>query len=66
MADSCLTDICPTVLKKICRRHGLKRWPNRRIRSINKQIALLKAVIQDGCSEGACKIARLWGTRFNH
>ena len=66
MADACLTDICPTVLKKICRRHGLKRWPNRRIRSINKQIALLKAVIQDGCSEGACKIARLWGTRFNH
>ena len=66
MADACLTDICPTVLKKICRRHGLKRWPNRRIRSINKQIALLTAVIQDGCSEGACKEARLRSTLFNH
>ena len=58
-----LADICPTVLKKICRRHGLKRWPNRRIRSIDKQIALLKAVIQDGCSEGVCSAARLPRTR---
>jgi hypothetical protein len=50
----CVADICPTVLKKICRKHGLKRWPNRRIRSIDKQVALLETVIQDGCSEGKC------------
>ncbi len=50
LTDVECTDICPTVLKKICRRHGLKRWPNRRLRSINKQIELLTAVIQDGCT----------------
>ena len=26
--------ICPTVLKKICRRHGLQRWPHRKVRFI--------------------------------
>jgi hypothetical protein len=41
------------VLKKICRRHGLKRWPSRRLRSIEKQIALLQNVIEDEHFEGA-------------
>lgn len=44
-------DICPTVLKKICRKHGLKRWPSRRIRSIDKQLRVLTAAIQDECAE---------------
>jgi len=39
-------DICPTVLKKICRRHGFKRWPNRRLQSIDKNIQLLRSVLQ--------------------
>ncbi|EFJ05382.1 hypothetical protein SELMODRAFT_73105, partial [Selaginella moellendorffii] len=24
--------ICPTVLKKICRRNGMRRWPHRKVR----------------------------------
>lgn len=30
--------ICATILKKICRTFGIKRWPHRKIRSINNSI----------------------------
>ncbi|PON95959.1 RWP-RK domain containing protein [Trema orientale] len=35
-------NVCPTVLKKICRRHNLPRWPYRKIRSIKRQISSLR------------------------
>ncbi|KAI8537904.1 hypothetical protein RHMOL_Rhmol09G0060100 [Rhododendron molle] len=40
--------VCPTVMKKICRKHGLKRWPHRRIKSIEKKISSLKASLNNG------------------
>ncbi|CAI5499905.1 unnamed protein product [Closterium sp. Naga37s-1] len=40
--------ICPTVLKKICRRHGMRRWPHRKIRSIERIIATLEETIAGG------------------
>ncbi|KAJ0031148.1 hypothetical protein Pint_13716 [Pistacia integerrima] len=30
--------LCPTVVKKICRRYGLHRWPYRKIKSLERQI----------------------------
>ena len=45
------------MLKKICRKHGLKRWPSRRLRSIDKQVALLRAVI-DGSEGGDPDVRR--------
>jgi len=35
--------ICPTVLKKICRMHGISRWPHRKLRSLEKKIVTLEA-----------------------
>ncbi|KAI7987653.1 Protein NLP7 [Camellia lanceoleosa] len=36
-------NICPTVMKKICRKYGLSRWPYRKIRSIERQISERRA-----------------------
>ncbi|KAJ9183627.1 hypothetical protein P3X46_007452 [Hevea brasiliensis] len=38
-----LMNICPTVVKKICRKYGMSRWPFRKIKSIEKQILSLRA-----------------------
>ena len=34
--------ICATVLKKICRKNGINRWPHRKIKSIDKMIESLE------------------------
>ncbi|CAL5439609.1 unnamed protein product [Camellia sinensis] len=36
-------NVCPTVMKKICRKYGLSRWPYRKIRSIERQISERRA-----------------------
>uniref|UniRef100_A0A0D9XXY7 RWP-RK domain-containing protein n=1 Tax=Leersia perrieri TaxID=77586 RepID=A0A0D9XXY7_9ORYZ len=35
-------DVCATALKGICRKHGVSRWPYRKVRSIDRQIATLR------------------------
>uniref|UniRef100_A0A0E0MKV9 RWP-RK domain-containing protein n=1 Tax=Oryza punctata TaxID=4537 RepID=A0A0E0MKV9_ORYPU len=35
-------DVCATALKGICRKHGVLRWPYRKVRSIDRQIATLR------------------------
>ncbi|KAI3444903.1 hypothetical protein Pfo_001568 [Paulownia fortunei] len=32
-------NICPTVMKKICRRNGVLRWPYRKIKSIERKLS---------------------------
>eukprot|EP01116_Phalansterium_solitarium_P019477 TRINITY_DN544_c0_g1_i3.p1 TRINITY_DN544_c0_g1~~TRINITY_DN544_c0_g1_i3.p1 ORF type:complete len:810 (-),score=190.40 TRINITY_DN544_c0_g1_i3:169-2598(-) len=34
--------VCSTMLKKICRGFGIKRWPHRKIRSLNRMIRSLE------------------------
>lgn len=34
--------VCTTILKKICRKHGIPRWPYRKLASLDKHIAHLK------------------------
>lgn len=35
-------NICPTVLKKICRKNGLPRWPHRKLQSITRELEKIK------------------------
>ncbi|KAK9149173.1 hypothetical protein Scep_007930 [Stephania cephalantha] len=39
--------MCPTVLKKICRKHGVLRWPHRKIKSIDRQILSLRVSLKE-------------------
>ncbi|KAK4794220.1 hypothetical protein SAY86_012214 [Trapa natans] len=43
-----ILELCPTVVKKICRRGGLRRWPHRKIRSLQKQIRKLQPRLGSG------------------
>mgnify|MGYP006140662305 CR=1 FL=1 len=38
--------VCTTVLKKVCRRHGIRRWPQRKLQSLNKLISNLHHAMQ--------------------
>eukprot|EP00741_Cyanophora_paradoxa_P019822 tig00021168_g19130.t1 len=39
--------VCVTVLKKICRSHGITRWPQRKLRSVVRWIEQADVVVQN-------------------
>ncbi|KAG8391363.1 hypothetical protein BUALT_Bualt01G0180000 [Buddleja alternifolia] len=51
-------NICPTVMKKICRRNGVLRWPYRKIKSIQSKIRKKMKIVESGDNEALEDIQR--------
>jgi hypothetical protein len=55
--------MCTTALKKLCRKYGVMQWPHRKLRSLEKKIASLRA--EQVTRSLPCLVARLHGRAVN-
>lgn len=51
--------VCATAIKKVCRKMGIMQWPHRKLKAVEKRLALLQVEVRDASDSRSAEVQEL-------